>query len=29
MAFIDLQSIALAFGGARLFEEINLTVEQG
>ena len=29
MAFINLQSIALAFGGARLFEEINLTVEQG
>jgi ABC transport system ATP-binding/permease protein len=29
MAFINLQSIALAFGGTRLFEEINLTIEQG
>ncbi len=29
MAYINLQSIALTFGGNRLFEEINLTVEQG
>jgi ABC transport system ATP-binding/permease protein len=29
MAFVNLQSIALAFGGTRLFEEINLTIEQG
>jgi ATP-binding cassette subfamily F protein uup len=29
MAYINLQSIALTFGGTRLFEEINLTVEQG
>ena len=29
MAFINIQSVALAFGGNRLFEEINLTIEQG
>ncbi len=29
MAFINLQNIALAFGGNRLFDGINLTVEQG
>jgi ABC transport system ATP-binding/permease protein len=29
MAFINLQNIVLAFGGNRLFEGINLTVEQG
>jgi ABC transport system ATP-binding/permease protein len=29
MAFINLQNITLAFGGTRLFEGINLTVEQG
>jgi ATP-binding cassette subfamily F protein uup len=29
MAFINLQGIALAFGGNRLFEGISLTVEQG
>ena len=29
MAFINIQSVALTFGGTRLFEEINLTIEQG
>jgi ABC transport system ATP-binding/permease protein len=29
MAFINIQSLSLAFNGARLFDEINLTVEQG
>jgi ATP-binding cassette subfamily F protein uup len=29
MAFINIQSISLAFGGTRLFDEINLTIEQG
>jgi len=29
MAFISLQHIALAFGGNRIFEEINLNIEQG
>lgn len=29
MALINLQGIILAFAGVRLFEEINLTVEQG
>jgi ABC transport system ATP-binding/permease protein len=29
MAYINLQSIGLAFDGNRIFEEINLTVEQG
>lgn len=29
MAFINIQCVTLAFGGTRLFEEINLTVEQG
>jgi ATP-binding cassette subfamily F protein uup len=29
MAFINLQSISLAFGGTALFENINLTIEQG
>jgi len=27
--FINMQSISLAFGSTRLFEEINLTIEQG
>ncbi len=29
MAFINMQSVGLAFGSTRLFEEINLTIEQG
>jgi ABC transport system ATP-binding/permease protein len=29
MAFINLQSIGLAFNGTRIFEEINLTIEKG
>jgi ATP-binding cassette subfamily F protein uup len=29
MAFVNLQSITLAFGGNQLFGEVNLTVEQG
>ena len=29
MAFINMQNVGLAFGGIRLFEEINLTIEQG
>jgi ABC transport system ATP-binding/permease protein len=29
MAFINLQNIALAFGGNRLFDGINLTIEKG
>jgi ABC transport system ATP-binding/permease protein len=29
MAFINIQNVALAFGGIPLFEEINLTIEQG
>ena len=29
MAFINIQSVSLAFGGTRLFEDINLTIEQG
>jgi ABC transport system ATP-binding/permease protein len=29
MAFINIQGVALAFGGNRLFNEINVTVEQG
>jgi ABC transport system ATP-binding/permease protein len=29
MAFINIQGVALAFGGTQLFDEINLTVEQG
>jgi ABC transport system ATP-binding/permease protein len=29
MAFINIQNVGLAFGGAPLFENINLTVEQG
>ena len=29
MAFINIRGVGLAFGGTRLFEEINLTVEPG
>jgi ATP-binding cassette subfamily F protein uup len=29
MAFINMQNVGLAFGSTRLFEEINLTIEQG
>ena len=29
MAFISVQNVALTFGGARLFEEIKLTIEKG
>ena len=29
MAFVNIQSVALTFGDSRLFEEINLTIEQG
>ena len=29
MAFLNVQSVALTFGHTRLFEEINLTIEQG
>jgi ATP-binding cassette subfamily F protein uup len=29
MAFLNIQSVALAFGHTLLFEEINLTIEQG
>ena len=29
MAYLNLQSVGLAFDGNRLFEEINLTIEQG
>ena len=29
MALISLQDVSLGFGGPRLFEEINLQIEQG
>ena len=29
MAYINIQSVSLAFGGNRLYDQINLTVEQG
>src|SRR3990172_11384505 len=29
MALISLQNVSLGFGGSRLFEEINLQIEQG
>jgi ATP-binding cassette subfamily F protein uup len=29
MAFVNIQSVSLTFGDSRLFEEINLTIEQG
>ena len=29
MAFINLQSLSLAFGTTSLFEDIHLTIEQG
>ena len=29
MAFINMQNVSLAFGNTRLFEEINLNIEQG
>jgi ABC transport system ATP-binding/permease protein len=29
MAYINIQGVSVAFGGAPLFEDIDLTIEQG